>query len=72
MSWKDVRVGDVIRVEKNKFIPADLMLMASSLFRKGQCYLETKNLDGESNLKSMYIPEGLRGRILDDKDVKPD
>ncbi|SMN21130.1 similar to Saccharomyces cerevisiae YER166W DNF1 Aminophospholipid translocase (flippase) that localizes primarily to the plasma membrane [Maudiozyma saulgeensis] len=48
--WKNVRVGDIVRVHNNDEIPADLIILSTS-DNDGGCYVETKNLDGETNLK---------------------
>lgn len=50
----DLRVGDIIRVSLNETFPADLVLLGSS--EKGCCYIETKDLDGESFYKRKEIP----------------
>ena len=54
--WKSILVGDIIRVRKNEEIPADCILLKSSN-EKNICYIETKNLDGETNLKTKTAME---------------
>ena len=54
MKWRDVKVGDVIMVKENEFLPVDIIILRTSL--DDVCYIETKNLDGETNLKHKSAP----------------
>uniref|UniRef100_A0AAV2L9T4 Phospholipid-transporting ATPase n=1 Tax=Knipowitschia caucasica TaxID=637954 RepID=A0AAV2L9T4_KNICA len=53
--WKQVAVGDMVKVTNGQHLPADMVIMSSSE-PQAMCYIETSNLDGETNLK---IRQGL-------------
>ncbi|KAH8117016.1 phospholipid-translocating P-type ATPase [Phellopilus nigrolimitatus] len=50
-TWEDVRVGDCVKIVNEESFPADILICATSE-EENVCYVETKNLDGETNLKS--------------------
>ena len=64
--WKDIKVGSIVRVTNNQFFPADMILLNSS-GRKGICYIETKNLDGETNLKHKVSNKDVMVHVQNDK-----
>lgn len=47
-------LGDVIKVEKNEIFPADILILETS-DKKNICMIETKNLDGETNLNYKWV-----------------
>lgn len=50
VKWQDVKVGDIVKCLSENFFPSDILLLSSS-GPNGMCYIETANLDGETNLK---------------------
>lgn len=55
--WEDVKVGDFIKIYANDQLPADIVICSTSE-EEDVCFVETKNLDGETNLKSRHgVPE---------------
>ena len=49
--WRGLEVGNVVRVVRDEFFPCDIVMLDSSN-DEHTCYVETKNLDGETNLKT--------------------
>ena len=67
-----MQVGEIIKVEKDHFFPADLLLV-SSTNDDGIAYVETMNLDGETNLKikkALDQTKGLTETNLNDFKVR--
>nr|XP_029712711.1 probable phospholipid-transporting ATPase IA isoform X6 [Aedes albopictus] len=66
IKWKELSVGDIVKVQNNTFFPADLVQLSSSE-PQGISFIETSNLDGETNLK---IRQGVSAtaKILETKD----
>ncbi|CAH7683306.1 putative aminophspholipid translocase [Phakopsora pachyrhizi] len=52
--WDSLRVGDYVKVLNNQAVPADILICSSSDSEENVCFIETKNLDGETNLKSRH------------------
>ncbi|KAI5957830.1 DNF1 [Candida theae] len=66
--WKDVKVGDILRVYNNEEIPADMVILSTS-DDDNCCFVETKNLDGETNLK---VKQALKYSSVNEKVAKAD
>nr|ODN93929.1 phospholipid-translocating ATPase [Cryptococcus depauperatus CBS 7841] len=48
--WKKLEVGDLVLLRDNEQVPADIIVLSTSN-ADSLCFVETKNLDGETNLK---------------------
>ena len=59
--WIDVKVGDFLKVCNREMLPADVVLVSSyepdPTNVVGACHVETKSLDGETNLKGRTVPK---------------
>ncbi|XP_026658040.1 phospholipid-transporting ATPase 1 isoform X3 [Phoenix dactylifera] len=62
--WKDIRVGEIIRIAANESIPCDMVLLFTS-DPTGVAYVQTINLDGESNLKTRYAKQETLSKSVD-------
>jgi len=74
MTWRDVLPGDIIRVDGNTVVPADCLFLRS--FGKENedastptiCYVQTAQLDGETNLKLRQMKELVAERFTSEED----
>ncbi|KAG0649013.1 Phospholipid translocase [Hyphodiscus hymeniophilus] len=51
LKWKDVKVGEIIQLQRDDDIPADIVLLHAD-GPNGIAFIETMALDGETNLKT--------------------
>ncbi|KAI3390506.1 hypothetical protein diail_9491 [Diaporthe ilicicola] len=59
--WGDLKVGDVVRLVGDEQVPADIVLLHAD---EGIAFVDTRALDGETNLKSKLVPADLKGLSL--------
>lgn len=70
--WDQVQVGNIIELKDGQFTPADIVLLhaRSSEGQTPAVYIETKDLDGETNLKMKSVPRSLNERYRAPVDFK--
>ena len=57
---KDIKAGDIVKLTGTTPVPVDMLLILTSMHADGnQCYVETANIDGETNLKLKEAPSAL-------------
>jgi len=66
--WRNMHVGEIVRIKCDDQIPADMLILHTN-DEKGSCYVETKNLDGETNLKIKTANKDLQNKFLSEKEL---
>lgn len=67
VSSADIEVGDLIIVEKNQRVPADMVLIRTSE-RNGSCFIRTDQLDGETDWK-LRLAVPTTQQVANDEDI---
>ena len=62
----NLKVGDLVVVFDNEFIPADLAYIGSTN-ENGVCFVNTVNLDGETNLKEKLALNSTRMFVVENR-----
>lgn len=57
--WKSLRVGQIIKLEQDEPVPADVILLTADSGNNHEVFVETMDLDGETNLKTKFPLEEL-------------
>lgn len=54
-------VGDLVHLSNNEIVPADLLVLRTSSV-EGTCFIDTCDLDGETNLKRRQVAQGFEDK----------
>jgi len=54
--WSQVKTGQVIKVTKDQDFPSDILLLKADK-KEGIVFVDTMQLDGETNLKERTAPK---------------
>jgi phospholipid-translocating ATPase len=63
---KDIKIGDIIEVPKNKRAPADLLILKTLDNKDNNCFIRTDQLDGETDWKLRKAPGYTQNLSIED------
>ncbi|KAF5941070.1 hypothetical protein HYC85_022237 [Camellia sinensis] len=63
-TWKNIRAGEVLKICADETFPCDMVLLGTSDL-SGIAYIQTMNLDGESNLKTRYARQETTSMVFE-------
>eukprot|EP01134_Creolimax_fragrantissima_P001479 CFRG1479T1 len=66
--WQEVETGDIVRVEQDDPIACDIMVLATAT-ENGEAFVETAELDGETNLKLRLALKETAKEMRDDSSL---
>lgn len=66
--WKKIRAGEVVKICCDESIPCDMVLLGTS-DPSSLAYIQTMNLDGESNLKTRYARQEIASTEFEDPNL---
>lgn len=69
-TWEQIRVGDIVRIQSRDSFPADLLLLRGC-DPPGQCWVNTKPLDGETDTKLRLVPKLLSTLLHEESACSP-
>eukprot|EP00916_Digyalum_oweni_P018239 GHVL01030619.1.p1 GENE.GHVL01030619.1~~GHVL01030619.1.p1 ORF type:complete len:1161 (+),score=178.23 GHVL01030619.1:47-3529(+) len=64
LRWKDIQVGDLVKVANRETAPADLVILKTSK-ENGKLSVQTSSLDGETNMKPRHAVPSTRALEAD-------
>uniref|UniRef100_A0A5B6Z9V8 Phospholipid-transporting ATPase n=1 Tax=Davidia involucrata TaxID=16924 RepID=A0A5B6Z9V8_DAVIN len=66
--WKNLGAGEVMKICADETIPCDIVLLGTS-DPSGIAYIQTMNLDGESNLKTRYARQETTSMVFEGETI---
>lgn len=59
---ENILQGDLVKASRDCDVPCDIVLLKTS-DPDAKCYVTTANLDGETNLKTLFVPKGFPNEV---------